>query len=119
MVTFEYAEQGRLKRLAAQTHAVDPVVGQHFNLLPVQRAGIGLDRKLVPVGQREPVADECQQSVKLTAVEVRRSPPSQEKRINGLWTAHCPQFRRQRVDVVIDLLVLAGGDGKVAIAAMM
>ena len=110
-----------MERLRSETDAIDAMIGQHRDLVRRQRVGIALDGELGFAAsiQRQPAENGGQQAFELGRAEVRGRAAAEEKRPHRLCLAQRGQLGGERVEIQFDEMILSGGDGEIAVAAVM
>src|SRR5439155_3983325 len=110
------------------------VVGKHGDLLGSKAFGRRLDGTLRPArsasegveqslacasGWWQPLADRPQKSLQMSGAQICRRPAADEDRLDRLRLAEQGELAFERVQVLIDPVVRAGDDGKIAVAAVV
>ncbi len=116
----ERGERLRPERLHADADARHAVRGEHGGLLVVEAVGRGFDGELscrAACGSHRLML--VQQPPELIGIQVRRRAAADEQRLDRPRLAERRQFERERVEVQLDEVVVAGGDGEVAVAAVV
>ena len=108
-----------MKRLRPETDAGDAVIGQDGDLVGVERVGVGLDAPFAVGLQRQPAPDGVQQPCQLRRRQMSRRAAADEQRPNRLRFAERRHLGVEGIEVQFDVMVLAGGDGEIAIAAVV
>jgi hypothetical protein len=108
-----------VERLPAEADAVDPVGREDGDAVFRERVGVGLDGVLASRLEGEVPRDQREQPLELRRPEVRRGAAAEEDRADRMPAGRPGQFGGQRGEVVIDAVVLARGDGEVAVAAVV